>query len=111
MMRKSRSGDVELDLNLADNEAFGMRAEQKLHNAQARLDAHRREHVGKAGNLVRIEPGGSGGHSSIVAEIRKTVKGQCPPMSGGSESTVKAANTCKSLGRTCGRASPRRHIS
>ncbi len=62
-------------LNVADNEAFGMRGQQKLHDAKTRFGAHGGEHVGVTSDLVEIGFGWRL-HISIFAEIGKYVKGR-----------------------------------
>ena len=64
--RKAGATNVEFVLDFADHEAFGMRLQQELHDAQAGLGAHGGEHVGVAGDAGG---GGGSGHISIIAEI------------------------------------------
>src|SRR6201981_2632243 len=64
-------GDVEFLLDFADHKAFGMRLQQKLHDAQAGFGAHGREHIRVTGDLVGGE---LAGHISIIAEIWDSVK-------------------------------------
>src|SRR6201981_863001 len=64
-------GDVEFLLDFADHEAFGMRLQQELHDAQAGFGAHGREHIRVTGDLVGGE---LAGHISIIAEIWDSVK-------------------------------------
>jgi hypothetical protein len=74
MMRKSRGGDVEFVLDLADDKAIGMRGEQKLHDAETWLCAHGGEHVSEASDLIGTSLDGSSAHASIIAEIPNVVK-------------------------------------
>ena len=59
MMRKGRSGNPQLALDVAHDQAVRMRRKQKLHDAQPRLRPHRREHIGVFGNV----------HISMLVEI------------------------------------------
>src|ERR1700745_2964135 len=71
MVGESGIGDVEFLLDFADHEAFGMRLQQELHDAQAGFGAHGREHIRVTGDLVGGE---LAGHISIIAEIWDGVK-------------------------------------
>jgi hypothetical protein len=72
MMGEGGIGDVDFLLDFADHEAFGMRLQQELHDAQAGFGTHGGEHVGITGDLG----GGRGArHISIIAEIWDGVKG------------------------------------
>jgi hypothetical protein len=62
--------DIELRLNFADDQAFGMGGEQELHDAEAGFGAHGGEHVSEFGDLFSVLFGcRSGRHISIIAEI------------------------------------------
>src|SRR5204863_9974720 len=54
MMRQRRIRNVELNADIADDQALGMRGEQKLHDAQPGLGSHRRKHVRVTRNLFGI---------------------------------------------------------
>jgi hypothetical protein len=69
MVRERRAGNLEFFLNIPDDEAFGMRGQQQLHDAQARFGSHGREHVGVPGDLVCTGIFGGTPHMSIVLEI------------------------------------------
>ena len=62
MMGERGVGDVEFLLNFADDQAFGMRGEQELHDAQAGFGAHGGKHVRVLGDLV----GGMFGVSGLI---------------------------------------------
>src|ERR1700674_1791011 len=101
MVRKRGAGNLELILNLADHEPFGVGGEQQLHNAQPRLDAHGGKHVGVTGDAVAVRSGlaGSASHISIILEIWTT--NQTPV-----ESRLTAAPRC--TGQEHSRAGARR---
>src|SRR5258707_3758010 len=76
MVRKRGARDLEFVLNLGDDQAFRVRGKQQLHDAQPRLGAHGRKHVGVARDTLAVRPKLVGGtdHMSIVLEIWIPVK-------------------------------------
>ncbi len=71
VVRKRGVGDVELFLNLAHHQAFGMGRQQQLHDAQPRLGSHGGEHVGIASDVIGAFGGEGIRHISIIVEIAK----------------------------------------
>jgi hypothetical protein len=53
VMRERRRSDIELHLNIAHDHTLRMGGNQQMHNAQARLRAHRREHIRESGEINR----------------------------------------------------------
>ena len=82
VMRERGIRDIQFSLNVADDEAFRMRREEHLHDAQARLSAHGGKHVGVLGDALAIFLGLGdefrlgGGHISIFAAIWVGVKAE-----------------------------------
>jgi hypothetical protein len=54
MMRQRGTRDLEFAGDFADHQPLRVCAEQQAHDAQARLGAHGRQHVGKTGYGVGI---------------------------------------------------------
>src|SRR6266404_3223018 len=81
MVGESRVRDFQLALNVAHHEPFRMRREQQLHDAQARLGAHGRKHVGVLGNALTGFAGRGHRHISILLAIwiYVKIKTQRPP--------------------------------
>src|ERR1035437_5846503 len=61
-------------LNVADNQSARMSRQQQLHDPEARLRSHRREHVGIFGHMLRVLPVWRQRHISILAELWILVK-------------------------------------
>ena len=71
MVRKSGVRNAQFALDFADHQTLRMSGEKQLHDAQARLRAHGREHVGVLGDLLSGCFSLGGCHSSTIAEIWK----------------------------------------
>jgi len=74
VVRKSRAGNPELALDIADDQAVRVRGKQQLHDAEPRLGSHGGKHVSISRHLVGITFTGPWSHISMIAEIWNPVK-------------------------------------
>jgi hypothetical protein len=80
MVGQSGIWNFQFFLNLTNDEALGMGGQQQLHDPQARLSAHCREHIGILSHSFYGFLGLGGWHVSIIAEIWCNVKPEIPDL-------------------------------
>ena len=78
VMGQGRIGYFQFRLDVSNHQAMGFCGHQELHDTEPRFRPHRREHIGEANDLGRV----NARHNSRILVIQKHVKVFLPPPPG-----------------------------